>query len=121
MASGDERPFWGGQRSLVGGEDGAPEGTPLCRDALEVEFCGELGLAGRLGGTDGAGAARESVGGGVKRLGKRTSRIVELGVVEDVVGLHAELQFADAVTREVEVLGQDQVGVVDPGTVLGVA
>ena len=47
--------------------------------------------------------------------------IVELGVVEDVVRLHAELQFADAVTREVEVLGEDQVGVVGPGAVVGVA
>ena len=47
MASDDEWPFWAGRWSLVGGENGAPEGTPLCRDALEVELRGELGLPGR--------------------------------------------------------------------------
>ena len=37
----------------------------------------------------------------------------ELRVVEDVVAFHTELERADTIARQREVLGEDEVGVVD--------
>jgi hypothetical protein len=46
--------------------------------------------------------------------------IQELRVVEDVVPFHADPQRADAIARQREVLGYDEVGIVDSGTVVPV-
>src|SRR5271156_577313 len=95
---------------------GAPEGALgwKVRVGLEVDLHGQLGLAGRVGrvycGYFAKGAT--SVGAG---------RVRELRVIEDVIALHAELEADDAILREDEVLGEDHVGVVDAGAMVGIA
>ena len=42
-------------------------------------------------------------------------------MVEDVVAFHADLQCSETIARQRKVLGHDEVGIVDSGTVVSVA
>ncbi len=42
-------------------------------------------------------------------------------MVEDVVAFHADLQRPDTIARQREILGDDEIGIVDSGTVVPVA
>lgn len=97
--------------------------TPL---RSEIEFGGELGLA--AGGSRGnlteglRVSVGYSVGGRVERGSvDAAGRVEELGVIEDVVTLHAELEGAGPILRDGEVFSEDQVGVVDSRSVIPIA
>ena len=77
-------------------------------EKLEVELRGKLRLTG--GGSTGNLTEPTGIKGRV--------RIAELGVVEDVVALHTDLELAEAVRRQVEVLREDQVGAIQAGTMV---
>src|SRR5436309_11104759 len=84
------------------------EGLALIPVRLEVDLRCELCLTSGGCGRDQAEVAGREVCGWVQ----------ELRVVKDIVAFHADLQIADVVARQREVLGDDEVGIVDSGTVV---
>ena len=78
---------------------------------LEVDLRCELCLTSGGRGCDEAEVARREVRGWIQ----------ELGVVEDVVAFHADLQRPHTIARQREVLGDDEIRIVDSGTVVPVA
>lgn len=91
-----------------------PLGIPDNSVRLEVELRRQLGLTSwRCTGDHTCRTIRQSVRveEGLDGAAYGAAGVVEVGVVEDVVALHTNLEAHGAVSTEVEVLGDDQVGV----------